>query len=151
MLVKGIRQYLPLVVFITQLALALATLKATAGEGEVFVLYAGSLGNLMETDVGPAFSRAKGYQYLGEAKGSLLSANLIKEKLRAPDVFISADPKVNQRLMGNENGDLVRWYATIFGNEMVLGYNPDSRFAAELKKVGTNDTRLYEILQEKGF
>jgi len=105
----------------------------------------------METDVGPAFSRATGYKYQGEAKGSLLSANLIKEKLRTPDVFISADPKVNQRLMGNENGDLVRWYATIFGNEMVLGYNPDSRFAAELKKVGTNDTRLYEILQEKGF
>jgi molybdate/tungstate transport system substrate-binding protein len=105
----------------------------------------------MEMDVGPAFSRATGYKYQGEAKGSLLSANLIKEKLRTPDVFISADPKVNQRLMGNENGDLVRWYATIFGNEMVLGYNPDSRFAAELKKVGTNDTRLYEILQEKGF
>ena len=105
----------------------------------------------MEMDVGPAFSRATGYKYLGEAKGSLLSANLIKEKLRTPDVFISADPKVNQRLMGNENGDLVRWYATIFGNEMVLGYNPNSRFAAELKQVGTNDTRLYEILQEKGF
>jgi molybdate/tungstate transport system substrate-binding protein len=53
--------------------------------------------------------------------------------------------------MGKENGDLVRWYVTIFGNEMVLGYNPNSHFAAELKQVGTNDTRLYEILQEKGF
>ena len=105
----------------------------------------------MEMDVGPSFSRATGYKYLGEAKGSLLSANLIKEKLRTPDIFISADPTVNQRLMGNENGDLVRWYATIFGNEMVLGYNPNSRFAAELNQVGTNDTRLYEILQEKGF
>jgi ABC-type molybdate transport system substrate-binding protein len=46
---------------------------------------------------------------------------------------------------------MVRWYATIFGNEMVLGYNPDSRFAGELKQVATNDPHLYEILQQKGF
>jgi molybdate/tungstate transport system substrate-binding protein len=85
-------------------------------------------------------------QYLGEAKGSLLSANL-----RTPDVFISADPKVNDLLMGAENGNMARWYATIFGNEMVLGYNPNSRFAGELKQVATNDLRLYEILQQKGF
>jgi len=145
------RRLLSFAVLAIHLIPALAASKTAAAESQISVLYAGSLGNLMETDVGPAFSRATGYKYQGEAKGSLLSANLIKEKLRTPDVFISADPKVNQRLMGNENGDLVRWYATIFGNEMVLGYNPDSRFAAELKKVGTNDTRLYEILQEKGF
>jgi len=105
----------------------------------------------MEKDLGPAFSRATGYKYLGEAKGSLMSANLIKEGLRRPDVFISADPKVNQLLMGAKNGNLVRWYSTIFGNAMVLGYNPQSRFAAELSQVGSNQFRLYEILQQKGF
>jgi molybdate/tungstate transport system substrate-binding protein len=147
----GIRRLLSLVILVIYLIPALAGSKTAAAESQIFVLYAGSLGNLMEMDVGPSFSRATGYKYLGEAKGSVLSASLIKEKLRMPDVFISADPKVNQRLMGNENGNLVGWYATIFGNEMVLGYNPNSRFAAELKQVGTNDTRLYEILQEKGF
>ena len=54
---------------------------------QIFVLYAGSRGNLMETDVGPSFSRATGYKYSGRAKGSVLSANLTKEKLRTPDVF----------------------------------------------------------------
>ena len=151
LLLLVIRQLGPLIVLVTHLGLALGGSKIDAAESQVSVLYAGSLGNLMEKDVGPAFSHATGYKYLGEAKGSVLSANLIKEKLRRPDVFISADPKVNQRLMGHENGDLVRWYATIFGNEMVLGYNPNSRFAVELKQLGTNDTRLYEILQEKGF
>jgi len=151
MVKTGLRRYLSPVAYIIYLVLGFSAARAVAEQSQVSVLYAGSLGNLMEMDVGPAFSRATGYKYQGEAKGSLLSANLIKEKLRTPDVFISADPKVNQRLMGTENGDLVRWYATIFGNEMVLGYNPNSRFAAELKKVGTNDTRLYEILQEKGF
>jgi molybdate/tungstate transport system substrate-binding protein len=151
MLQTGLRRYLWPVVYIIYLVLGSAAQRAVAGDVQVSVLYAGSLGNLMEMDVGPAFNRATGYKYQGEAKGSLLSANLIKEKLRTPEVFISADPKVNQRLMGNENRDLVRWYATIFGNEMVLGYNPNSRFAAELKQVSTNEIRLYEILQEKGF
>jgi molybdate/tungstate transport system substrate-binding protein len=147
----GIRRSLSLVILAIYLVAAPAGSKTAAADGQIFVLYAGSLGNLMEMDLGPSFTRATGYKYLGEAKGSVLSANLIKEKLRTPDVFISADPTVNQRLMGNENGDLVRWYATIFGNEMVLGYNPNSRFAAELKQVGANDTRLYQILQEKRF
>jgi molybdate/tungstate transport system substrate-binding protein len=147
----GIRRLLSLVVLVFHLAPAVAGSNAAAAKGLVSVLYAGSLGSLMEKDVGPSFSRATGYGYQGEAKGSLLSANLIKEKLRTPDVFISADPNVNQLLMGKENGDLVRWYATIFGNEIVLGYNPMSRFAPELKQVGTDDTRLYEIIQEKGF
>jgi hypothetical protein len=40
MLAIGIRQFLPLVVLVTRLVLALATLKATAGESQVFVLYA---------------------------------------------------------------------------------------------------------------
>jgi molybdate/tungstate transport system substrate-binding protein len=129
----------------------LSGLRASAAERQIYVLYAGSLGNLMEKDIGPAISRATGYEYFGEAKGSLLSANMIKEKLRSPDVFISADPRVNHLLMGAENGNLVRWYATLFGNEIVLGYNPNSRFAAELKQVGTNELQLYEILQQKGF
>jgi molybdate/tungstate transport system substrate-binding protein len=147
----SIRRLLALDVLVISLVAALAGAKTVAADSQILVLYAGSLGNLMEKDIGPSFTRATGCQYLGEAKGSVLGANLIKERLRTPDVFISADPKVNERLMGKENGDLVRWYVTIFGNEMVLGYNPNSRFAAELKQVGAHDARLYEILQEKGF
>jgi molybdate/tungstate transport system substrate-binding protein len=151
MLAISIRRLLLLTVRITGLVLALAALRATAGEGQVFVLYAGSLGNLMEKDVGPAFSQATGYKYLGEAKGSMLCAHMIKDKLRTPEVFISADPKVNDLLMGAENGNIVHWYVTVFGNEMVLGYNPNSSFAGELKQVAANDPHLYQILQEKGF
>jgi molybdate/tungstate transport system substrate-binding protein len=130
---------------------ALTDSRISAAEGRVFVLYAGSLGNFMEKDIGPAFTRATGYQYTGEAKGSLMSANLIKERLRNPDVFISADPDVNRLLMGSENGRLVRWYVTIFGNALVLGYNPQSRFALKLNELGSNTLELFEILREKEF
>jgi molybdate/tungstate transport system substrate-binding protein len=147
----GLQRYAWLVIYVIRMVMGFDACRVVAGDGQVSVLYAGSLGNLMEIDVGPAFARATGYKYQGEAKGSVLSANLIKEKLRMPDVFISADPAVNQRLMGSANGDLVRWYATVFGNEMVLGYNPNSRFAAQLNQAGTNQSRLFEILQEKGF
>src|SRR5260370_21358992 len=139
MVKTGLRRYLSPVVYIIYLVLGFSAAKAVAEEAQVSVLYAGSLGNLMEMDVGPAFSRATGYKYQGEAKGSLRSANLIKEKLRTPDVFISADPKVNQRLMGNENGDLVRWYAMIFGNEMLLCHNPNTRHPAQLKQIAPHD------------
>jgi molybdate/tungstate transport system substrate-binding protein len=147
----GVRRWAPQAVAIIQLLSALAGLRSSAAETQISVLYAGSLGNFMEKDVGPAFSRARGYKYLGEAEGSVLGANLIRGKLRTPDVFISADPNVNHVLMGAENGNLVRWYFTIFGNSMALGYNPQSRFAPELAHVHMGDFHLYEILQNKEF
>src|SRR5713101_6401578 len=82
--------------------------KASASKGTVSVFYAGSVVQLMERDVGPAFGRATGYTYQGEGKGSVALANIIKDRLRAPDVFISADPRVNDLLTGPENGNLVR-------------------------------------------
>ncbi len=105
----------------------------------------------MEKDLGPAFARATGYPYRGEGKGSVALANMIKDKLRTPDVFISADPKVNDLLAGPENGNLVRWYAVILGNEMVLAYNPTSRFAGRLEQAKAGKLPLYEILELKGF
>lgn len=150
---KGMRPFLPRIAFMIQVLLSLvapnAGAGAGAGEGDVSVLYAGSLVSLMEQDVGPAFNLATGTKFLGEGKGSVALANMIKDKLRTPDVFISADPKVNELLAGADNGNVVRWYATLFRNEMVLAYNPKSRFAAEFKEVSTNAPLLYDILQRK--
>ncbi len=133
------------------LLLAAAAPKANVNKGVVSALYAGSLVSLMEKDLGPAFSRSTGYKYRGEGKGSVALANMIKDKLRTPDIFISADPKVNEILTGSENGDLVRWYAVIFRNEMVLAYNPKSRFAAQLEQARASKFLVYQILAQKGF
>ncbi len=125
--------------------------KVKAHKGVVSVLYAGSLVNLMEQDVGPAFSRATGYTYRGEGKGSVALAHMIKDKLRRPDIFISADPKVDDLLTGWENGNLVRWFAVIFRNEMVLAYNPKSHFAANLEQARAGKLPVYQVLEQKGF
>jgi molybdate/tungstate transport system substrate-binding protein len=71
--------------------------------GRVNVLYAGSLVNLMEHGIGPAFGKNTGNQFLGCAGGSIGLANQIRGKLSHGDVFISANPKVNNALMGDGN------------------------------------------------
>jgi molybdate/tungstate transport system substrate-binding protein len=114
--------------------------------GTVSVLYAGSLVNLMEHGVGPAFDKATGDTFQGYAGGSDLLANQIKGKLRRGDVFISANPKVNDNLMGSQNGDWVTWYITFAHSPLVIGYNSSSRFAADFKT-----KPWYQVLQEPGI
>ncbi len=125
--------------------------KAAPDKQPVSVLYAGSLVSLMEKDLGPAFERATGYPFRGEGRGSTALANMINEKLRTPDVFISASSKVNERLMGTDNGNMVSWYAVVFGNEMVLAYSEKSAFAPRLAQVKAGSTPFYEVLQLPGL
>jgi molybdate/tungstate transport system substrate-binding protein len=106
---------------------------AGGGSGRVSVLYAGSLVNLMEHDLGPAFSSATGYTFDGQGAGSSGLANQIKGKVKQGDVFISASPSVNDTLRGPANGDWVSWYAAFATAPLVLGYNPNSRFAVDLR------------------
>jgi molybdate/tungstate transport system substrate-binding protein len=119
---------------------------AWAADNTVNVLYAGSLVNLMERGVGPAFDQKSGGRFQGYAGGSVKLANEIKGKLRRGDIFISANPKVNDQLMGKPNGDWVRWYITFAQSPLVIGYNPSSRFADDLK-----NKPWYEALSEPGL
>ncbi len=119
---------------------------AQPAHGAVSVLYAGSLVNLMEHGIGPAFDKATGATFQGYAGGSNGLANQIKGKLRHGDVFISANPKVNDDLMGAANGNWVSWHITFAQSPLVIGYNPHSKFAADLKS-----KPWYEVLQEPGI
>lgn len=127
-------------------ALALAPLNPAAAAGSVNVLYAGSLVNLMEHGVGPAFEKATGDQFQGYGGGSVGLANQIKGKLRKADVFISANPKVNDSLTGAANGGWVNWYIAFAQSPLVIGYNPSSKFAADFKS-----KPWYQVLLEPGI
>jgi molybdate/tungstate transport system substrate-binding protein len=104
------------------------------GHGSVNVLYAGSLEDLMNKSIGPAFAKATGYSFNGYPAGSKDLANEIKGKIRQGDVFISASPKVNSTLEGSANGAWVSWYAPFASTTLELGYNPQSSYAAALRK-----------------
>ena len=123
--------------------LALLAAPPASAAGKVNVLYAGSLVNLMEHGIGPAFDKASGDTFQGYAGGSSGLANQIKGKLRQGDVFVSASPKVNDGLSGAANGDWVSWYITFAQSPVVIGYNASSKFAADLKS-----KPWYQVLQE---
>ena len=114
--------------------------------GPVRVLYAGSLVNLMEHGIGPAFDRTGQGTFEGYAGGSGALVNQIKGRLRQADIFISANPKLNDKLTGPANGDWVRWNIVFAQSPLVIGYNPASRFAADLRT-----KPWYQVLQEPGI
>jgi len=117
-----------------------------AAAGSVNVLYAGSLVNVMERSVGPAFERATGERFRGYAGGSKLLANQIKAKLRHADVFVSANPKVNAQLMGTANGNRVGWYVSFAESPLVIGCAPRSRFSRDFAS-----RPWYQVLEEPGI
>jgi molybdate/tungstate transport system substrate-binding protein len=127
-------------------ALCFAANTSASAAGRVNVLYAGSLVNLMEHGIGPAFDKATGNRFQGFAAGSVELANQIKGELRRGDVFISANPRVNGSLTGAANGDWVNWYVTFASSPLVIGYNPSSKFADYLKS-----KPWYEVLQKPGI
>jgi molybdate/tungstate transport system substrate-binding protein len=126
--------------------LSLPPVEPAYSAGDVNVLYAGSLVNLMEHGVGPAFNKATGDQFRGYAGGSVGLANQIKGRLRRGDVFISANPKVNSALMGTTNGDWVKWYIAFAQSPLVIGYSPSSKFAADFKT-----KPWYQVLMQPGI
>jgi molybdate/tungstate transport system substrate-binding protein len=126
--------------------LPLLPLQSANAAGTVNVLYAGSLVNLMEHGVGPAFDKATGDQFQGYGGGSVGLANQIKGKLRKGDVFISANPKVNASLTGAANGDWVSWYVSFAESPLVIGYSASSKFAADFKS-----KPWYQVLMEPGI
>jgi molybdate/tungstate transport system substrate-binding protein len=130
---------------------ALSSCKKSSQDNTVSVLYAGSLATALENGLGAAFSKATGNAYKGEAQGSLGGARMIHDHLRSPDIFISADPTVNETvLMGDKNNHLVSWFATMASSQLVLAYNPKSRFADKFQAAAANAIPWYEVLQLPG-
>jgi molybdate/tungstate transport system substrate-binding protein len=135
-----------LLMSVTVLAGVAAANVCAAQDSTVNVLYAGSLVNLMEHSVGPAFNKQTGLNFQGYAAGSNKIANEIKGKLRRGDVFISASPKVNTTLMGADNGDHVSWYVNFAESPLMIGYSARSKFADDFKT-----KRWDAVLQEPGI
>ena len=114
--------------------------------GPVDVLSAGSLQDLLQQQIGPAFQKATGYTLNDTSMGSDAIANGIKGGTLQGDVFISASPAVNGALEGAANGNWVSWYAMFGSSPLVLGYNPSSRFAEALRT-----KPWYDVIDQPGF
>lgn len=114
--------------------------------GQVRLLYAGSLVDLVEHHLGPAFHQATGATLDGLPGGSVALAHEIDDGVHRADVFLSAAPSVNSLLEGAAHGNRLRWYATFAAAGLVLAYEPSSRFAAALRS-----RPWYDVVTEPGF
>jgi molybdate/tungstate transport system substrate-binding protein len=119
---------------------------ARADSSVVKVLYAGSLTHVMQDGIGPAFRQDTHDALQGFPGGSTRLASEIKGKIRRADVFLSAHPGVNKKLMGQANGDWVTWYVAFMRSPLVIGYNPKSQFARQLQS-----KPWYQVVTESGF
>jgi len=133
------------------IVLAIGAFPARAASGTVNVFYAGSLVNLNENLIGPAFAAASGYVYQGKGGGSAAIANQIKGKIATPDVIELADPAVNTSLMGSANGGYVSWYFTFATSRLVIGFDPRSRVAANFVAVQKHHLPFYKALEARGL
>lgn len=115
------------------------------------VLYAGSLVNLMEHVLEPAFTRATGTSVEGRAGGSVALAHMILDGLQVPDVFVSADPGVNTLLLHRASGPSAPWFFTMARTTMVIAYSPQSRFAPALREAAAGRRPWYEVLATPGL
>ncbi len=120
---------------------------SAASSKPVSVIFAGSLADLMENDIGPAFQKASGYGFQGYGGGSGEDAKEIKGKIRRADVFVSASAEADRELEGSANGGWVSWYSTFATTPLVLGYDPSSRFGKELAA----GTPWYRVLTQAGI
>lgn len=135
------------VIIISEFSLANGTTTTT---NEVFVMYAGSLVNIFEYIIGPAFQNESGYIYTGEGKGSIQVSNLIRDGFRTPDVFVSAGTIPIMRLM-NTTPPQVDWLLEFGSAEMVISYSTNSPYFDDLEKARKGEIPWYDIVSQEGF
>ncbi|HMD02897.1 MAG TPA: substrate-binding domain-containing protein, partial [Candidatus Baltobacteraceae bacterium] len=122
---------------------------ASAAES-IGVLYAGSLVTIMERRVVPALAK-QGLDVRGEGKGSAALANLIRAGLRSPDVFISADAKILDGMIGASGGNFVSWYLNFATTRLVIGYAAASPFAHDFVLANRGEKKLTSALLAPGL
>jgi molybdate/tungstate transport system substrate-binding protein len=118
--------------------------------GTANVAYASSLQYLNEKVAGPAFTSATGYQFSGHGDASgALEADIAAKEL-SPNVFES---------VGGDNitplePAFTKWYIPYAGTQMVVAYNPNSKYASQFKAYADGSKPLkglFTLLQTKGL
>jgi molybdate/tungstate transport system substrate-binding protein len=130
---------------------ALTASPAAAASGNVQVYYAASLLALNNNSIGPAFADKTGYDYEGFPLGSQTIVNELKAGQIMPDVVQFADASLNAQLMGDSNNNLEKWYVTWAKTKLVIGFNPNSQYAADFVKVQQGKIPWYKALEQSGL
>lgn len=126
------------------------TATGAGSTGTANVAYAGSLTNLNEKVIGPAFTKATGLPYLGRGAGSKALSQEIAAGAIAPNVFESIGGKPIEAL----EPKFTRWYVQFAASPLVVAYNPNSPYASQFKAIASGSkpiTDLFTLMQKPGF
>jgi molybdate/tungstate transport system substrate-binding protein len=112
------------------------------------VAYAGSMGHVMNQVIGPAFGRQYGVEFRGVGQGSYALARLLSSRQMRADVFVSVTRGPMKIVL---DAGLAREAIPIASTEMVIAYNPKSRFAPDFRAAAQGKTQWYRVLQSPGL
>jgi molybdate/tungstate transport system substrate-binding protein len=121
-----------------------------AHTGTASVAYASSLEFLNEKVAGPAFHQAAGFTYSGQGASSGELESEIAAGQIHPGVFES---------VGSDNitplePKFTKWYIQYAGTQMVVAYNPKSKYASQLKAIADGKKPikdLFTLMETPGF
>ena len=118
--------------------------------GTAHVAYAGSLANLDEKVIGPAFTKAEGYAYQGRGAGSTALSQEIKSGEITPNVFESIGGKPITAL----EPKFTSWYVQFASSPIVVAYNPASKYASQFAAIASGAkpiSDLFTLMAAPGF
>src|SRR6202167_5676721 len=96
-------------------------------DGKLNVVYAGSMGVVMDRGIGPAFTATTGTQVQGIGEAAMGLAHLLAAKSLTADVFVSVSAPPIKVV---ETAGLASGAPAVASTSMVLVYSPKSKFAA---------------------
>jgi len=112
------------------------------------VAYAGSMGSLMEGPIKSTVAQRLNLEMHGRAQGSSALAQLIVGGSIRPDLFIPITPSPMLTVLHAGKAETAQ---PIAHTEMVIAYNPKSRFAPKFEAAANGKGNWWEILQEPGL
>ena len=123
---------------------------AAAPKGTASVAYASSLTFLNEKVAGPAFTKSTGYKYTGRGDASgALEADIASKEI-TPNVFEAVG---GDNIMPLEP-KFTKWFIPYAGTQMVVAYNPKSKYASEFKAYADGSKSLkglFTLLETPGL
>ena len=123
---------------------------APAVHGTADVAYAGSLVELAEKVLGPAFEKATGFSYVGRGAGSTTLAQEILSKEISPGVFLPVGRKAIEKLEPSR----AKFAIELATDPLVVAYNPHSKYAPQLEAIAKGTaplSSLFSLMAEPGF
>lgn len=141
---KGLKQSLSLAVAAAMMSMSAAALASS----DIKVTYAGSMGKVMDQQLGPTFAKQEKGSYQGQGQGAYGMAHLLASKKVTADVFVSITPGPMQIL---KDVGLIDTAVPVASTSMVIAWSPKGKYAAEFAAAKGSDASWMKVLATPGL